>query len=310
LNKIALSFDVEDWYHGPMITGSSYARYKTYEEFFSEWKEGYDTITDAMSRVLNILNDFQIKATFFLVADIVAKYPVLVNELKSSGHEIACHSLNHYTTIHAKTKEKLKSDESFRNELLKAKNILESYFEQEIIGYRAPGAYFAAWMVAILKEAGFCYDSSVAYNSIYNKTDKELINIPTSPYYLAMETLGPGSSESEFIELPWSYCRVYGKYILPAGGGYFFRVLGISYFKHVLKKCLSDGDTMFYLHPIDISTVPIPMENFKARPFFWINKGKKTEKKLLALLNEFKGNMTTCKDVYQRFHSSHGRKNF
>jgi peptidoglycan-N-acetylglucosamine deacetylase len=301
MNKIALSFDVEDWYHAPMITGSSFAKYNTLEEFFSQWKGDYDTITDALLRILTILDDLQIKATFFMVANMVDKYPVLFNALKNSKHEIACHSLHHYSLIHAKTKEKLNTEESFRYDLIKAKQILESYFEQEIIGYRAPGAYFGAWMIDILKSEGFRYDSSISFNSLYNKTDKKLSNIPTSPYYMDYKTLGPGTSENELIELPWSHYRVYGKYILPAGGAYFFRVFGIPYFRHTLNKCLSHGDTMFYLHPLDISTIPIPMHNFKSRPFYWINKGEKTEKRLIALLNEFKGLMTTCKDVYDRY---------
>ena len=114
LNKIALSFDVEDWYHTPMIIGSSFAKFQTTEEFFSQWEGDWDTITEATLRLLNILDDFHLKATFFVVADTVSSYPTLVRELKKSGHEIACHGLHHYSTIHSKTKRILYSEETFQ----------------------------------------------------------------------------------------------------------------------------------------------------------------------------------------------------
>ncbi len=45
---------------------------------------------------------------------------------------------------------------------------------QKVIGYRAPNAYIAGWMVDALEDLGFRYDSSVCVNSFYNKTDSQL----------------------------------------------------------------------------------------------------------------------------------------
>ena len=45
--------------------------------------------------ILKILNDENIKATFFLVGEQVEKYPVLFKEIHASGHLIANHSYSH-----------------------------------------------------------------------------------------------------------------------------------------------------------------------------------------------------------------------
>ncbi len=43
-NKIFLSVDLDDWYHTPAITGSSFSIYKTVDEFFQHWNEKFDYI--------------------------------------------------------------------------------------------------------------------------------------------------------------------------------------------------------------------------------------------------------------------------
>ena len=34
-NKIAISIDVEDWFHGPSITGSDFSFYSSIDDFFA-----------------------------------------------------------------------------------------------------------------------------------------------------------------------------------------------------------------------------------------------------------------------------------
>jgi peptidoglycan/xylan/chitin deacetylase (PgdA/CDA1 family) len=45
--------------------------------------------------VLDLLNQFQIKATFFLVGKNVKDYPELLNRIISEGHQIGNHTMNH-----------------------------------------------------------------------------------------------------------------------------------------------------------------------------------------------------------------------
>lgn len=45
--------------------------------------------------VLDLLNEFQIKATFFLVGKNVKDYPELLKRIISEGHQIGNHTMNH-----------------------------------------------------------------------------------------------------------------------------------------------------------------------------------------------------------------------
>lgn len=50
---------------------------------------------DNTLRLLEILDEYDVKATFFLVDTWVQKYPELVKELSARGHEIGSHSTTH-----------------------------------------------------------------------------------------------------------------------------------------------------------------------------------------------------------------------
>ncbi len=299
-SKIALSFDVEDWYHTPAITGSSFSLYPSVNNFFENWKGEYDCMSDGFNFLIGLLEKHNIRATFFIVADIIDRYPHIVQALKNSNHEIACHSLHHTSAIDAKTKKSFQTPAIWEKELIQAKEKIESTFGIKVTGYRAPAAYFGKWMVKLLEKNGFQYDSSIAFNSIYNKTDVTLKNIPSSSYLINSENLSDRNADSMLVELPWSYLKT-GPFILPGGGAFFYRALGNSYFNILLKQCLRKGDTMFYIHPLDFSNTDIPLKNNIARPMYWINKGDKTRKMFEKFLIHHKEKITTCGEVYSRF---------
>ncbi|MHC4761894.1 MAG: polysaccharide deacetylase family protein [Planctomycetota bacterium] len=292
--KIALSIDIEDWYHTPLITGSSFSRFKDVEAFFADWQGRYDFITDATLHVLSVLEEHQIRATFFVVADIVNNYPRIVEALRDSNHEIGCHGLHHNCAIDSKTKAALVPKEQWRSDLALSKEILEKTFGREVCGYRAPGAYFAEWMVPILEELNFKYDSSISCNSLYNKTDMRLEALSSTPYWLRNK-----ERESKILELPWSTLKIF-KFILPGGGAFFFRVFGLTFFKILLSRNLRHGDAMFYFHALDIVQEKFPLANFRSRPFYWVNKGEKTLRRLERLFKHFDNLFVPCYDVYER----------
>ena len=70
--------DVEDWYHIPSVTGSPFAKFKDVDEFFKNWNRRYDYLTEPTKRVLDILDELGVRATFFVVADVTEHYPGLV----------------------------------------------------------------------------------------------------------------------------------------------------------------------------------------------------------------------------------------
>ena len=246
---------------------------------------------------LGYLKKKKITATFFIVADILERYPEIFNLLSNSNHEIACHSLNHQIPYNPKKKIFTQSPKDWESELLTSKKILEKKFSSEVVGYRAPGAFIFDWMIKILENTGFKYDSSIAYNSFYNKTNIKLQNIPSNPYFISSENLSISKKKDGLMELPWSYYKI-NNIFLPGGGAFFFRLFGEKYFKSVIKNCLKRGDTMFYIHPLEFTNEKFPSHNHFKRPFYWINKGDKALDMFEKLIDSFDGKWTTCNEIY------------
>jgi peptidoglycan/xylan/chitin deacetylase (PgdA/CDA1 family) len=56
-------------------------------------------IPEATPWVLDILDQYGVKATFFMVGDNVRKYPELFEEVKRRGHRVGNHTYNHITLL-------------------------------------------------------------------------------------------------------------------------------------------------------------------------------------------------------------------
>lgn len=298
-NKLAFSVDLDDWYHTPLISGADFSPYATVEDFFNDWTGRFDYVTEPSMVLLDLLDEFDIHATFFVIADEVDRYPELMQRLKLSRHEIAHHSLHHTVPFNTKTKKQTQSNEAWEHEFVKAQRILNTYFELEVKGYRAPGAYFADWMVPILLKHGIQYDSSVVSNSVYNKSNRQLSHFPKSPFWMNAQFELAEKQENALLEIPWVSRKV-GRYYLPGGGAFFFRLFGYTYFKKMFNHHLQQGDGVFYIHSLDLSNETFPLSNFKNRPFYWVNKGDKTISNLRKLLAQFKDQFCTCNEILMR----------
>ena len=221
MNTLSITVDIEDWYHIPSVTGSPFAVYKDVEEFFEKWNGRYDylSLSEPTKRVLDLLDEFDIAATFFVVADVVEHYPRLVESVVERGHEIGCHGLHHACKIDPKTKEPLMCIKEFEERTLKAKELLERVCKEAVLGYRAPNALVGDWMLDSLEKIGFKYDSSVCVNSLYNKTDSSLRGVSSYPFYPKKGGLEAGE-ERKIVECPWAYWDMFGfNFKIPTSGG-------------------------------------------------------------------------------------------
>jgi peptidoglycan/xylan/chitin deacetylase (PgdA/CDA1 family) len=281
--RLAITVDIEDWYHIPSVTGSPFSVYRDTDDFFASWKERYDYLTQPTQRILNLLSDYKVKATFFVVADVAEHYPGLVESIVSEGHEIACHGLHHGCTIDPETKKPLMDPHTFEKETIQAKKILEKIAGVPVIGYRAPNALIAGWMLDSLERVGFRYDSSVCVNSLYNKTDSALGGVSSSPYYPRPSCLTPGERRA-LLEFPWAYYEVCGLKV-PTSGGPMMRFLSAGMMYRGLRQSLKRGHTVFYFHPIDISGEDFPAIG-KGRPLYWMIKGKIVENRIRYILTK------------------------
>ncbi len=66
---------------------------KTEQKIYLTFDDG--PIPELTNWVLDILNHYQIKATFFCVGENIIKHPEIFNRIKNEGHQIGNHTYNH-----------------------------------------------------------------------------------------------------------------------------------------------------------------------------------------------------------------------
>jgi len=219
---ICLSFDIEDWFQVENLRA----------KFPPEtWDECESRVEKSTEKILDLLDKYNIKATFFVLGCIAERFPGLVKEIHSRGHEVASHGYGHVINY------QLSREEIF-HDIKKSKEILEGIINQEIIGYRAPNFSITEDVIDALEELGFKYDSSYhpfSKNKRYGQinTEKECI------FHI----------RGDLIEVPMSVWKSKFFELSIAGGGYFrlypyplFETLALSY----LKK---NNYLIMYFHP-------------------------------------------------------------
>ena len=162
------------------------------------WKEG-------LPALLDLYDEFSIKATFFYIANFAKKYPDIVRMVQTKGHEIACHGLTHR---HDKAFDSMPFEEQLGH-LKTAKAILEDIAGEEVVSFRSPALRVNPDTPKALIEAGFKYDSSVApqrmdmFMSLGSKGKFQWFGAPRTPYRTSADNLAR-KGDSSIIEVPVS----------------------------------------------------------------------------------------------------------
>src|ERR1035437_9574727 len=135
-SKVAVSVDVEDWYHGPSVMppGDSGAALERFLGAHPDAERGYRYI-DAC---LEMLARRRITATFFWVAEYARRHPGLLLRVAVAGHEIGCHGLTHAAKVDARTKRPHFTPAAFAERTTQARSILQDLSGRVVTGYRAP----------------------------------------------------------------------------------------------------------------------------------------------------------------------------
>jgi len=200
------------------------------------------------------------------------KHPGLVKQIAGSHHELASHGYSHRLVFELE-------QEEFREDVVRAKRIIEEISGEQVQGYRAPSWSItrrnAAWALPILDDAGFKYDSSLLPGSIRfggGFATREF------PYVM----------ESGLWEFPPSSFQLLGRRI-PFSGGAYLRLLPYSLTKALIHRINALGKpAIIYLHPWELDQehprVNLPPTN---RFIHYCNL-RVTEAKFKALLGEFK----------------------
>ncbi len=110
------------------------------------WKTG-------TPRVLDLLDRYDIKATFFVPGIVIEQRRAVVEEIMKRGHEIAHHSWSHAWIINLSAAEE-------REEMERGFRIIEEVTGRPPAGYRSPAGEFSPRTLGLLKEYGFSYSSN------------------------------------------------------------------------------------------------------------------------------------------------------
>jgi polysaccharide deacetylase family protein (PEP-CTERM system associated) len=227
----ALTFDVEDYYHVQAFADVILR---------SDWEGLKPRVEENTCRLLDLLAERRVRATFYVLGWVARRHPSLVRKIAAGGHEVACHGMYH-TLVYTQT------PDTFREETRASKSLLEDLVQTPVIGYRA--ATFSVtieslWALDILAEEGFRHDSSVF------PIHHDRYGLPHAPRFAFTVQLGDGRKLTEF---PLSTIEVLGLRLPIAGGGY-FRLLPFFLTRLALARVnrRERKAFVFYLHPWEI----------------------------------------------------------
>lgn len=219
-----MSIDLEYWWCNEFLT-----------KYLPDKRE--DLIYESLNPLLNLLDKYDTKATFFVLGVVAEKYPVIIEDLYKKGHEIASHAYSH-NTLH-----KLGPIE-FGNEIKKSLNLLDKY---NPIGFRAPSFSIdnkTNWAFKILEDYGFKYDSSIfpIKTMLYG-----VPNAPLNIYKPSKNDVSRHDPNGKIVEFPLT-AICFGKNI-PIAGGFYLRTLPLWFLKRGLFEVNRYRPGVLYIHP-------------------------------------------------------------
>jgi polysaccharide deacetylase family protein (PEP-CTERM system associated) len=263
----ALTIDVEDYFH---VT--AFERQVRREE----WDSYELRVAANTRRILTLLDEFHIQATFFVLGWVAERAPGMVRDIAGRGHEIACHGYGHELIYRI-------GPERFREDVRKSKALLEDICGKRVVGYRAPSYSItkkSLWALDILIEEGFSYDSSIfpVYHDNYGIPDSERF-----PHEI--NRAAGMIREFPLTTLPLG---MFGKeYRLPIAGGGYLRLFPSSFLLRWIRRinALEKKPAVLYFHPWEIDPdQPRIRSGFKSRFRHYLNLSS-TEGKLRHLFS-------------------------
>lgn len=131
---ILLSFDTEE-FDVPREHGVEY----------DTLKEGMSVSVEGTGRILDVLKDNGVHATFFCTGNFVRHAPEMVRRILDEGHEVACHGVDHW--------------QPQATDVSESKRIVEETTGLQARGYRQPRMFPVS--DTAIREAGYLYNSSL-----------------------------------------------------------------------------------------------------------------------------------------------------
>ena len=195
-------------------------------------------------RILDLLNEYDTKGTFFILGKVAEDFPYLIKEIADEGHELGVHGYHHFPFTEMDREQALE-------EISSAKKLIEDISGIQVMGHRAPRFSITPetdWGLDVIAEAGFTYDSSImpidGKRYGWQGFTKEISEITTP-------------SGHKLTEVPLSTMSIFGKEIPVCGGGY-LRLFPYLFTEKAFEKVGENRPVITYMHPYELDTERYP----------------------------------------------------
>ena len=239
----------------------------------SEWECLPSRVVANTRRVLHLLAEFDVRATFFVLGWVADRQPALVEEIAARGHEVATHGYWHQLVYRQSPKE-------FALDLCQSIEAIGRVIgTSQLHGYRAPSFSItrrSLWALSVLQDHGIRYDSSIFPLVAHDR------------YGIGDANRFANQMKEGLWELPVSTVRLAGQNLPVAGGGY-FRLYPLWLTRAAIHWLNAQPQpAVVYLHPweFDPDQPRIADAPRLSRFRHYINL-RRTESRLRKLLDEF-----------------------
>lgn len=200
-----------------------------------------------IERILNVLNQRNIKAMFFVAGKFAEEYENVIKKIHSMGHEIGSHGYSHGLDVKENFID-LDYDEQ-KSRIIKSSEIIKGITGQKVKVFRAPYAMVSTDTLKVLEDLGYECDSSVS--SLRFDFGLGMANniraffAPTKPYYPSNDNIFK-KGNSKVLEIPIS------AFVAPLtlSGIRSFGAKKVCYLYNI-SSCFFDP-VVFYLHPYEV----------------------------------------------------------
>ena len=264
-NKIAVfSIDVEEWYH--------------LEYFKNSKTDKKKSVMDGLETFIKIVDKHNIKASFFIVGELIQTLKKTIKNLDIEGHDIGLHSYFHKRPVVQNINEFIKDTKDTISEM-------KSILPNNSFGYRSPCFAIDRERLDEVIKLGIQYDASKI-------TQKE------HPLYVNLDLDGFEKQERDIYKKDFfkvfevSTIKFLGVNIPIAGGGY-LRIIPWPIYIWLLKKYLKKSTFInFFIHPFELSSMnfDLPENTPYLTKFRYNYKRNKVEKRLNRIIELLKEN--------------------
>jgi polysaccharide deacetylase family protein (PEP-CTERM system associated) len=227
-----LSVDVEEYFHPTELVSWAHP---------DQWSTLPSLVEPETRRVLEIFDRHHVTGTFFVLGWVAHRYPGLIREIASRGHEIGCHSFSHRLVYDLTPAE-------FREDTRRAIEAIREACGITPRAYRAPSYSVterSLWALEVLVELGFTHDSSIY------PIEHDRYGIPGFGRHARSVATPSGS----IFEVPIATAELSKRHVTPVGGGAYMRLLPYRYTAAGIRRINASDQqpACMYLHPWELN---------------------------------------------------------